>query len=48
MSANYLLDVSGSVLKATFVNHMPDPQSIGKQYTVHVPVERMYFLKGEA
>ena len=48
MSANYLLDVSGSVLKATFVNHMPDPQSIGKQYAVHVPVERVYFLKGEA
>lgn len=48
MSANYLLDVAGNTLKATFVNHMPDPQSIGKSYSVHVPVERVYFLKGEA
>ena len=48
MSANYLLDVAGTVLKATFVNHMPDPKSIGQSYGVHVPRERVYFLKGEA
>ena len=47
MSANYLLGMAGSILKATFVNHVPDPASIGKSYSVHVPVERVYFLKGE-
>lgn len=46
MSANYMIDVAGRVLKATFVNHMPDAQSIGKSYHVHVPQERVYFLKG--
>lgn len=47
MSTNYLLDIAGSVLKATFVNHTPDPQSIGGSYTVHVPAEHVYFLKGD-
>ena len=48
MSANYLLDVAGSILKATFVNHILDSQSIGQSYSVHVPQERIYFLKKEA
>lgn len=48
MSANYMLEVAGSILKATFVNHIVDPASIGQSYNVHVPQERVYFLKGEA
>ncbi|MCI5957200.1 MAG: ABC transporter ATP-binding protein [Clostridiales bacterium] len=47
MSANYLLDVAGQPLKATFVNHVPDAGAIGKSVTVCVPVKRMYFLKGD-
>lgn len=47
MSANYHFHVAGQTLKATFVNHVPDLNTIGKQVVVCVPPERIYFLKGE-
>jgi len=47
MSANYLLSVAGKTLKATFVNHIPNTSVVGTPLNAFVPMERMYFLKGE-
>ncbi len=48
LASNYLMDVSGQSLKATFVDHVADPADVGRTLRLYAPPERIYFLGEEA